>query len=87
MVLFVLWIGNKKMSKKKKVPHRDLIAKDMLLSGKFRMKVIPNKKKKIKKFNWNREKCKENFPDFFYLYFPKLKYFKNNLPFHYIWNT
>lgn len=75
------------MSKKKKNSHRDLIAKDMLLSGKFQMKVIPNKKKKIKKFNWNRERNNKDFPDFFYLNFAKLKYFKNVLPFHSIWNT
>lgn len=52
------------MCKKKKIPHRNFIAKDMLLSGKFQMRIIPNKKKKIKRFNWKREKNKEIFPVF-----------------------
>lgn len=41
--------------KKKKIPHRDFIAKELLTSGKFKMRVVQNKKKKIKKFDWKKE--------------------------------
>lgn len=41
--------------KKKKIPHRDFIAKELLTSGKFKMRVIQNKKKKIKNFDWRKE--------------------------------
>lgn len=44
------------MSKKRKnIPHRDFIAKELLTSGKFKMRVVQNKKKKIKKFDWRKE--------------------------------
>lgn len=42
------------MSKKRKeTPHRDLIAKD-LMTNKYRQRVVPNKKKKLKKFDWKK---------------------------------
>lgn len=40
---------------KKKIKKRDFIAKELLTSGKYRMKVVPNKKKKVDKFNWKKE--------------------------------
>lgn len=44
------------MSKKRKeAPHRDLIAKD-LMTNKYRQRVVPNKKKKLKKFDWKKMK-------------------------------
>ena len=45
------------MSKKKKqkVVHRDLIAKD-LMTNKYRQRIVPNKKKKLKKFDWKKQK-------------------------------
>lgn len=44
------------MSKKRKeVPHRDLIAKD-LMTNKYRQRIVPNKKKKLKKFDWKKMK-------------------------------
>lgn len=45
------------MSKKKKqkVVHRDLIAKD-LMTNKYRQRVVPNKKKLVKKFDWKKQK-------------------------------
>ena len=51
------------MSKKKKlkIPKpRDLVAKEMLLSGKFKQKVIPNKKKNWKSKNWKAELRKDS---------------------------
>lgn len=42
------------MSKKntnKSVNHRDPIAFDLLVSGTYRQRVVPNKKKILKKFN------------------------------------
>jgi len=42
------------MSKKRKEsPHRDLIAKD-LMTNKYHQRVVPNKKKKLKKFDWKK---------------------------------
>lgn len=43
------------MRKKKIVKKRDLIAKD-LMTNKYRQRVIPNKKKKLKKFDWKKQK-------------------------------
>ena len=43
------------MSKKKENPHRDLIAKD-LMTNKYRQRIVPNKKKKLKKFDWKKMK-------------------------------
>lgn len=44
------------MSKKRKeAPHRDLIAKD-LMANKYRQRIVPNKKKKLKKFDWKKMK-------------------------------
>ena len=43
------------MSKKKENPHRDLIAKD-LMTTKYRQRIVPNKKKKLKKFDWKKMK-------------------------------
>ena len=44
------------MSKKRKeAPHRDLIAKD-LMTNKYRQRIVPNKKKKLKKFDWKKMK-------------------------------
>ena len=43
------------MSKKKETPHRDLIAKD-LMTNKYRQRIVPNKKKKLKKFDWKKMK-------------------------------
>ena len=43
------------MSKKKENLHRDLIAKD-LMTTKYRQRVVPNKKKKLKKFDWKKMK-------------------------------
>ena len=44
------------MSKKRKEPpHRDLIAKD-LMTNKYRQRIVPNKKKKLKKFDWKKMK-------------------------------
>ncbi len=45
------------MSKKKKqkVIHRDFIAKD-LMTNKYRQRVVPNKKKRLKKFDWKKQK-------------------------------
>lgn len=44
------------MSKKRKeAPHRDLIAKD-LMTTKYRQRIVPNKKKKLKKFDWKKMK-------------------------------
>ena len=45
----------KAMSKKKENPHRDLIAKD-LMTTKYRQRIVPNKKKKLKKFDWKKMK-------------------------------
>ena len=45
----------KAMSKKKESPHRDLIAKD-LMTKKYRQRIVPNKKKKLKKFDWKKQK-------------------------------
>lgn len=41
--------------KRKESPHRDLIAKD-LMTNKYRQRVVPNKKKKLKKFDWKKMK-------------------------------
>lgn len=41
--------------KRKESPHRDLIAKD-LMTTKYRQRIVPNKKKKLKKFDWKRDK-------------------------------
>lgn len=41
--------------KRKEVPHRDLIAKD-LMTTKYRQRIVPNKKKKLKKFDWKKMK-------------------------------
>lgn len=41
--------------KRKEPPHRDLIAKD-LMTNKYRQRVVPNKKKKLKKFDWKKMK-------------------------------
>ena len=41
--------------KRKEAPHRDLIAKD-LMTTKYRQRVVPNKKKKLKKFDWKKMK-------------------------------
>lgn len=41
--------------KRKGAPHRDLIAKD-LMTSKYRQRVVPNKKKKQKKFDWKKIK-------------------------------
>ena len=43
------------MSKQKENPHRDLIAKD-LMTTKYRQRIVPNKKKKLKKFDWKKMK-------------------------------
>ena len=43
------------MSKKKENPNRDLIAKD-LMTNKYRQRIVPNKKKKLKKFDWKKMK-------------------------------
>ena len=40
---------------KKENPHRDLIAKD-LMTNKYRQRIVPNKKKKLKKFDWKKMK-------------------------------
>ena len=42
--------------KKKKIKRRDFIAKELLTSGKYTERIIPNKKKKVKKFNWKQIK-------------------------------
>lgn len=42
--------------KKKRNKLRDFIAKELLTSGKYTERIIPNKKKKIKKFNWKQVK-------------------------------
>lgn len=44
------------MRKKKIGKKRDLIAKD-LMTNKYRQRIIPNKKKKLKKFDWKKQKC------------------------------
>ena len=41
--------------KRKESPHRDLIAKD-LMTTKYRQRIVPNKKKKLKKFDWKKMK-------------------------------
>ena len=41
--------------KLKEAPHRDLIAKD-LMTNKYRQRIVPNKKKKLKKFDWKKMK-------------------------------
>ena len=41
--------------KRKESPHRDLIAKD-LMTNKYRQRIVPNKKKKLKKFDWKKMK-------------------------------
>ena len=41
--------------KRKEPPHRDLIAKD-LMTNKYRQRIVPNKKKKLKKFDWKKMK-------------------------------
>ena len=41
--------------KKKKIKQRDFIAKELLTSGKYSERIIPNKKKKVKKFNWKQD--------------------------------
>lgn len=53
------------MSKKKKqkVVHRDLIAKD-LMTNKYRQRVIPNKKKLVKKFDWKKTKGDDRIIDY-----------------------
>lgn len=43
------------MRKKKIGKKRDLIAKD-LMTNKYRQRIIPNKKKKVKKFDWKKQK-------------------------------
>ena len=43
------------MRKKKIVKKRDLIAKD-LMTNKYRQRIIQNKKKKLKKFDWKKQK-------------------------------
>ena len=43
------------MRKKKIGKKRDLIAKD-LMTNKYRQRIIPNKKKKLKKFDWKKTK-------------------------------
>ena len=43
------------MRKKKIGKKRDLIAKD-LMTNKYRQRIIPNKKKKLKKFDWKKQK-------------------------------
>ncbi len=43
------------MRKKKIVKKRDLIAKD-LMTNKYRQRIVPNKKKKLKKFDWKKQK-------------------------------
>ena len=43
------------MRKKKIGKKRDLIAKD-LMTNKYRQRIIPNKKKKLKKFDWEKQK-------------------------------
>ena len=41
---------------KRKIPkRRDPIAYDLLTNGLYKPKVIKNKKKQIKKFNWRKE--------------------------------
>lgn len=51
--------------KKKKVPHRDLIAKEMLLSGKYKSQIIPNKKKKLTRPN---QKTLKNLSECFFIF-------------------
>lgn len=41
--------------KRKEASHRDFIAKD-LMTSKYRQRVVPNKKRKLKKFDWKRDK-------------------------------
>ena len=41
--------------KRKESPNRDLIAKD-LMTTKYRQRIVPNKKKKLKKFDWKKMK-------------------------------
>lgn len=53
-----------KLAKKKKLPHRDWIAKD-LHTDKYRLRVIPNKKKKQKPYRWKQDK-NENCPAFLF---------------------
>ena len=43
------------MRKKKIGKKRDLIAKD-LMTNKYRQRIITNKKKKLKKFDWKKQK-------------------------------
>ena len=44
------------MKMKRKIPkRRDPIAYDLLTNGLYKPKVIKNKKKQIKKFNWRKE--------------------------------
>lgn len=42
-------------NKKQKAIHRDFIAKD-LMTNKYRQRVVPNKKKTLKKFDWKKQK-------------------------------
>lgn len=42
------------MRKKKTGKKRDLIAKD-LMTNKYRQRIVPNKKKKLKKFDWKKQ--------------------------------
>ena len=63
------------MRKKKIGKKRDLIAKD-LMTNKYRQRIIPNKKKKLKKFDWKKQKGDNRIIDmvddsviaFFYLF-------------------
>ena len=44
-------------NKKRRAPRpRDFIAKELITSGKFRQRIVQNKKKQIKKFDWKRER-------------------------------
>ena len=55
LMSILLCFDNKTMSKKNENPHRDLIAKD-LMTSKYRQRIVPNKKKKLKKFDWKKMK-------------------------------
>lgn len=53
------------MRKKKIGKKRDLIAKD-LMTNKYRQRIIPNKKKKLKKFDWKKQKGDNRIIDMVY---------------------